>query len=123
MAQESNDGITYLMAFKQANGAAPENAGSSPHADGASEFRGVNKRRSQRGKRGPPAADAHPDYSPRRHYGTWSPFYCAGKCATGRHPDITNPQAAIHALIDFFESRQMLMREDFVGLKKSQSRT
>jgi hypothetical protein len=35
---------------------------------------------------------------------------------------ITNPQAAIQALMEFFENRQMLMREDFLRLiKKSQS--
>ena len=37
-------------------------------------------------------------------------------------PLITNPQAAIQTLIEFFESRQMLMREDFLRiLRKSQS--
>jgi hypothetical protein len=37
-------------------------------------------------------------------------------------PIITNPEAAVTGLIDFFESRQMLMREDFLRiLRKSQS--
>ena len=37
-------------------------------------------------------------------------------------PVIANPQAAIQALVEFFESRQMLMREDFLRLlRKSQS--
>lgn len=37
-------------------------------------------------------------------------------------PVITNPQAAINELLDFFENRQMLMREDFLRiLKKSQT--
>lgn len=37
-------------------------------------------------------------------------------------PAITNPQAAIQSLIEFFESRQMLMREDFLRLlRKSQT--
>ena len=31
-------------------------------------------------------------------------------------PEITDPQAALQALTDFFETRQMLMREDFVRL-------
>lgn len=36
-------------------------------------------------------------------------------------PTITNPQAAIQDLVEFFESRQMLMREDFLRLlRKSQ---
>ncbi len=36
-------------------------------------------------------------------------------------PTIANPQAAIQDLIEFFESRQMLMREDFLRiLRKSQ---
>lgn len=36
-------------------------------------------------------------------------------------PAITNPQAAIQSLLEFFESRQMLMREDFLRLlRKSQ---
>jgi PilZ domain len=36
-------------------------------------------------------------------------------------PIITNPQAAIQDLVEFFESRQMLMREDFLRiLRKSQ---
>lgn len=36
-------------------------------------------------------------------------------------PAITNPAAAVQELIDFFESRQMLMRDDFLRLlKKSQ---
>lgn len=39
-------------------------------------------------------------------------------------PVITNPQAAIQDLVEFFESRQMLMREDFLRLlRKSQSPT
>jgi hypothetical protein len=38
-------------------------------------------------------------------------------------PVITNPAAAVQELIDFFESRQMLMRDDFLRLlKKSQSK-
>jgi DNA-binding FadR family transcriptional regulator len=38
-------------------------------------------------------------------------------------PEVTNPEAALGALVDFFEHRQMLMREDFLRLlKKSQSR-
>ena len=37
-------------------------------------------------------------------------------------PLITNPQAAIQELVEFFESRQMLMREDFLRiLRKSQT--
>ena len=37
-------------------------------------------------------------------------------------PAITNPQAAVQSLVEFFESRQMLMREDFLRLlRKSQS--
>jgi hypothetical protein len=37
-------------------------------------------------------------------------------------PTITNPQAAIQDLVEFFESRQMLMREDFLRiLRKSQT--
>ena len=37
-------------------------------------------------------------------------------------PVVTNPQAAIQDLVEFFESRQMLMREDFLRLlRKSQS--
>lgn len=37
-------------------------------------------------------------------------------------PTITNPQAAIQDLVEFFASRQMLMREDFLRiLRKSQS--
>ncbi len=203
MAQESNDGITYLMALKQANGTAPENAGSSPHADGASEFRGVNKRRSQRYK----CEGSVQIREEKTHVHTWASFtdislhgcyveaqatYPAGTLlhltlevgsiqvetlgevrvsypylgmgiafkemseenvarlrqmltaitrpaaimgpgvastlpANARLdaiPDITEPQEAIQALIDFFESRQMLMREEFVRLvKKSQSRT
>jgi hypothetical protein len=36
-------------------------------------------------------------------------------------PQITDPQAALQELMDFFEHRQMLMREDFLRLvKKSQ---
>lgn len=36
-------------------------------------------------------------------------------------PPITKPEAAVSALVEFFESRQMLMREEFVRiLKKSQ---
>lgn len=39
----------------------------------------------------------------------------------GDMPSISNPAAAVQELIDFFESRQMLMREDFVKiLKRSQ---
>ena len=38
-------------------------------------------------------------------------------------PQITNPQAALQELVDFFEHRQMLMREDFLRiLTKSQSK-
>ena len=37
-------------------------------------------------------------------------------------PLLTNPTAAVQSLVEFFESRQMLMREDFLRiLKKSQS--
>ncbi len=37
-------------------------------------------------------------------------------------PVISHPQAAIEALVEFFESRQMLMRDDFLRiLRKSQS--
>ena len=37
-------------------------------------------------------------------------------------PPITNPEAAIQELVEFFESRQMLMREDFLRiLRKSQA--
>ena len=37
-------------------------------------------------------------------------------------PAITNPEAAIQDLVEFFESRQMLMREDFLRiLRKSQT--
>jgi hypothetical protein len=37
-------------------------------------------------------------------------------------PAITNPEAAIQELVEFFESRQMLMREDFLRiLRKSQA--
>jgi hypothetical protein len=37
-------------------------------------------------------------------------------------PPITNPGAAVQGLIEFFESRQMLMREDFLRiLRKSQT--
>jgi hypothetical protein len=37
-------------------------------------------------------------------------------------PLISNPHAAVQALVEFFESRQMLMREDFLRiLRKSQS--
>jgi hypothetical protein len=37
-------------------------------------------------------------------------------------PTITNPQAALDALAEFFESRQMLMREDFPRiLRQSQT--
>lgn len=36
-------------------------------------------------------------------------------------PMITDPAAAVQALVEFFESRQMLMREDFLRLlRKSQ---
>lgn len=36
-------------------------------------------------------------------------------------PAITNPEAAVHALIEFFEIHQILMRDDFLKLmKKSQ---
>lgn len=31
-------------------------------------------------------------------------------------PPISDPKAALHALIDFFENRQMLMRDDFLRL-------
>ena len=34
-------------------------------------------------------------------------------------PPITQPQAAIQALMEFFESRQMLMREDFLRILRS----
>ena len=34
-------------------------------------------------------------------------------------PAITNPQAAIQQLVEFFESRQMLMREDFLRLLRN----
>jgi hypothetical protein len=38
-------------------------------------------------------------------------------------PQITNPQAALQELTDFFEHRQMLMREDFLRiLKRSQGK-
>lgn len=38
-------------------------------------------------------------------------------------PAITNPAAAVQELIEFFESRQMLMREDFLRiLRKSQGK-
>jgi hypothetical protein len=37
-------------------------------------------------------------------------------------PLITDPGAAVQALIEFFESRQMLMREDFLRIvRKSQA--
>ncbi len=37
-------------------------------------------------------------------------------------PPVANPQAAIQDLVEFFESRQMLMREDFLRiLRKSQT--
>lgn len=37
-------------------------------------------------------------------------------------PVVTNPEAAIQELVEFFESRQMLMREDFLRiLRKSQT--
>ena len=36
-------------------------------------------------------------------------------------PLISNPEAAVQALVEFFESRQMLMRDDFLRvLSKSQ---
>jgi PilZ domain-containing protein len=42
--------------------------------------------------------------------------------ALGDLPVLTNPEAAVQELIDFFESRQMLMREDFMRLlRKSQN--
>ncbi len=34
-------------------------------------------------------------------------------------PPVSNPQAAIGALLEFFESRQMLMREDFLRILRS----
>ena len=34
-------------------------------------------------------------------------------------PEITQPHAAIQALVEFFESRQMLMREDFLRILRS----
>ena len=34
-------------------------------------------------------------------------------------PPITDPAAAVRAIVDFFESRQMLMREDFVRLVRT----
>ena len=34
-------------------------------------------------------------------------------------PQITQPEAAIQALIEFFENRQMLMREDFLRILRS----
>ena len=34
-------------------------------------------------------------------------------------PTITDPAAAVRAIVDFFESRQMLMREDFVRLMRT----
>jgi len=34
-------------------------------------------------------------------------------------PTINNPAAAVRAIVDFFESRQMLMREDFVRLLRT----
>jgi PilZ domain. len=41
--------------------------------------------------------------------------------ALGDVPPLTNPEAALRELIDFFECRQMLMREDFLRLlRKSQ---
>jgi PilZ domain len=194
MAQESNDGITYLMALKQANGAAPENAGSSPHADGAFEFRGVNKRRSQRYKcegsvqireektqvhtwasftdislhgcyveaqatypagtvlyltlevgsiRVETLGEVRVSYphfgmgiafkemseenvarlrqmltaiTPAAIMGPGVPSTVPANAPLDAIPDITDPQGAIQALIDFFESRQMLTREDFVRL-------
>lgn len=41
---------------------------------------------------------------------------------TETFPPVTNPTAAMQALVEFFESRQMLMREDFLRIvRKSQS--
>lgn len=43
-------------------------------------------------------------------------------CAPGSVPAVTNPAATLQELIEFFEGRQMLMREDFWRiLRKSQT--
>lgn len=197
MAHESNDGITYLVALKQANVTAPENTVSS-HAEGTSEFQGINKRRSQRYKCegsvqiSEQGANVHTwasftDISLHGCYVEAQATYPAGTVLhltlevggirletqgevrvsypylgmgiafTGMSeentarlrqmltaitrpaaimgpgvastlpanarldvmPEISNPQAALQALVDFFEGRQMLMREDFVRLVKN----
>jgi hypothetical protein len=37
-------------------------------------------------------------------------------------PAITHPEAAMRALIEFFEIHQILMRDDFVKLRRRASR-
>jgi hypothetical protein len=201
MAQESNEGVSYLMALKQANVAAPTKAADDSHTEASheTEFQG-NKRRSPRYK----CEGSVQIREQGKDVYTWAAFtdislhgcyveaqatYPAGTelnlkleangirvetkgnvrvnypylgmgiafiqmsednaarlrqmLARILHPSgingpgiastlpspaplnvlppITNPQAALQELIDFFESRQMLMREDFVRLlKKSQ---
>jgi hypothetical protein len=34
-------------------------------------------------------------------------------------PSVSNPEAAIHALLDFFETHQMLLREDFLRILRT----
>ena len=52
MAQDANEGISYLMALKQANSAAPTHPGDPVHASDIpeNEYHGINKRRSPRYK-------------------------------------------------------------------------
>jgi hypothetical protein len=38
-------------------------------------------------------------------------------------PPIANPSAALQALTEFFENRQMLMREDFLRILRKSQRT
>jgi hypothetical protein len=37
-------------------------------------------------------------------------------------PTVTNPEAAVHALMEFFEMHQVLMRDEFLKLMKKSQR-
>jgi hypothetical protein len=197
MAQDSNEAISYLMALKQANSAAPAHPGDPVHASDIPEpeYHGINKRRSPRYKcEGSvqireQGKDVHTwaSFTDISFHGCYveaqatypvgtvlqlkleangtrvealgnvrvnypylgmgiafvemseenaahlrqmltaitRPSVIAGPAIASTLPatapltglsEITNPQAALQALIDFFETRQMLVREDFVCL-------
>jgi hypothetical protein len=98
MADEMNEGAAYLRALKQATGV-PSGAAAAPARE---QDRLIDNLSPVQGSES--FTSPHPSTGPIESM-----------------PAITHPEAALRALIEFFEIHQILMRDEFVRLlKKSQ---